>query len=143
MKNILKTFALIGLFGFASQASAVVIQGETNPVDNTADFTWSINSDGNLEVSINNTSNFDARITGFQFEITDDVTGITALIDVGGTLDDAGWSWTTDVTGCDAEECLITGRNLNGGDPLEGISVGSTATFTFVGDFVDPTNHFD
>ena len=139
IKQIFKTITALSLVAFAGQASAVIIEGTTNPEDNTADFTWSIGSDGELVVSLNNTSNFDALITGFQFEVADDTDGVSALVDVTGTGGDDGWSWTTDVTGCSADECLITGRNLNGGDPQDGIGVASTGIFTFLGDFLDPT----
>jgi len=130
---------MLALVAFAGQASAFVIEGTTNSEDNTADFTWSIGSDGELVISVSNTSNFDALITGFQFEVADDTDGVSALVDVGGTGGDAGWTWTTDVTGCSADDCLITGRNLNGGDPKDGIGVASTGIFTFLGDFLDPT----
>ena len=138
IKQILKTITMLGLVAFAGQASAVIIEGTTNPDDNTADFTWSISSDGELVISLNNTSNFDALITGFQFEVADDTDGVSALVDVSGTSGDDGWNWTTDVTGCTADDCLITGRNLNGGDPKDGIEVASTGIFTFLGDFLDP-----
>lgn len=139
IKQILKTITAFGLIAFAGQASAVIIEGTTNPEDNTAGFTWSIGSDGELVISLNNTSNFDALITGFQFEVADDTDGVSSLVDVTGTAGDDGWAWATDVTGCSADECLITGRNLNGGDPKDGIGVGSTGIFTFLGDFLDPT----
>ena len=138
IKQILKTITMLGLVAFAGQASAVIIEGTTNPDDNPADFTWSISSDGELVISLNNTSNFDALITGFQFEVADDTDGVSALVDVSGTSGDDGWNWTTDVTGCTADDCLITGRNLNGGDPKDGIEVASTGIFTFLGDFLDP-----
>lgn len=139
IKHISKTILMLGLFAFASQASAVIIEGTTNPDDNTANFVWSINADGELVISVSNTSNFDALITGFQFEVADDTDGVSSLVDVSGTGGDDGWSWTTDVTGCSADDCLVTGRNLNGGDPQDGIGVASTGIFTFLGDFLDPT----
>ena len=139
IKQVFKTITALSLIAFAGQASAVIIEGTTNPEDNTADFTWSIGSDGELVISLNNTSNFDALITGFQFEVADDTDGVSALVDVSGTEGNDGWAWTTDVTGCTADDCLITGRNLNGGDPQDGISVASTGIFTFLGDFLDPT----
>lgn len=139
IEQIYKTILALGFLAFASQASAVVIEGTNNPEDNTADFTWSVNADGELVVSVANTSNFTALITGFQFEVGDDTAGVSSLVDVTGTSGNDGWSWTTDVTGCSADECLITGRNLNGGDPKDGITVESTGIFTFLGDFLDPT----
>lgn len=139
IKSILKTITAFSLIAFAGQASAVIIEGTTNPEDNTANFTWSVNADGELVVTLGNTSNFNALITGFQFDVSDDTNGVSSLVDVNGTSGDDGWAWTTDVTGCSAAECLITGRNLNGGDPQDGITVGSTGIFTFLGDFLDPT----
>lgn len=139
VKRIFKSMMLLSLVAFAGQASAVVIEGTTNPEDNTANFTWSIGAGGELIISVSNTSNFDALITGFQFEVGDDTDGVSALVNVSGTGGDDGWTWTTDVTGCTADDCIVTGRNLNGGDPQDGISVGSTGIFTFLGDFLDPT----
>jgi len=143
IKRVFKTIAALSLLVFAGQASAVVIQGTNDPVDNTADFTWTINADGELIISVNNTSSFDALITGFQFEVADDTSGVSALVDVSGTGGDGGWNWTTDVTGCSADDCLVTGRNLNGGDPRDGIGVAGTGIFTFLGDFLDPSTVVD
>ncbi len=140
MKGLLSRVLVLSILVFgAGQASAVTIQGTTDPVNNTADFTWSVNSDGNLVVSVQNTSNFFALITGFQFEVADDVSGVTQLVGVTGTLDNNGWSWTTGVTGCDADECLLTGRNLNGGNPQDAVGTGGTGSFTFSGSFIDPS----
>ena len=89
IKQIFKTVGVLSLVAFSGQASAVIIEGTNNPVDNTAEFTWSVNADGELVVSVDNTSNFDALITGFQFEVGDDTAGVSALVDVIGTAGDA------------------------------------------------------
>jgi len=129
-------------FLWAAASHAVPIVGVTDPENNTAEFTWEVVG-GELVISIENTCNFNCVITGFAFQITDDVTGATALITVEGTLDNTGWILTTNVTGCDADDCVITGNNLNGGDPQDGIAAGSTGIFTFGGTFADPTNISD
>ena len=144
MKNlitrVLAAFALTVLW--VSSAFAVPIAGENEPENNTAEFTWEV-VDSNLDVTIDNTCNFNCLITGFQFTIMDDVAGTDGTITVTGTLDDSGWSLTTDVTGCTATDCAITGNNLNGGDPQDGIAAGGTGVFAFGGEFADPSNLAD
>lgn len=141
--SIRKSF-LVGALSllWAAASHAVPIVGVNDPANNTAEFTWEVVG-GELVISIENTCNFNCVITGFAFTITDDVTGATALVSVEGTLDNSGWTLTTSVTGCNSEECVITGRNLNGGDPQDGIAAGSTGIFTFGGTFADPTNITD
>ena len=95
IKQIFKSITMLSLVAFAGQASAVVIEGTTNPEDNTANFTWTLGAGGELVISVNNTSNFDALITGFQFEVADDTDGVSARVDVSGTGGDEGWAWAT------------------------------------------------
>jgi hypothetical protein len=137
IKLLVKNIAVLAVLLFAGQASAVVIEGTNNPIDNTADFAWTVNSDGQLVVTLANTSNFDALLTGFQFDVANGA--VSGMVSVTGTLDNGDWVWTTDVTGCSADECLITGTNLNGGNPQAGIQVSNSGVFTFSGDFADPS----
>ena len=125
---------------WVGSAYAVPIAGINDPENNTAEFTWEVNGSGDLVISIENTCNFNCVITGFQFTILDDVAGPDGSILVTGTLGDDGWTITAEVVGCSADECVLTGNNLNGGDPQEGIAAGGTGIFTFGGEFADPSN---
>ena len=141
LKKLIRDILAIGLasMAFFSAAHAVPIVGVNDPTNNTAEFTWAV-SGGDLVITIENTCNFNCVITGFQFTITDSVAGPDGTITVSGTLDDSGWTITTSVAGCTADDCVITGPNLNGGDPLDGIAAGGTGVFTLGGTFADPTN---
>jgi hypothetical protein len=141
LKKLIRDILAIGLASIAciSAAHAVPIIGVTDPTNNTAEFTWEV-SGGDLVISIANTCNFNCVITGFQFTITDSVAGTNGTMTVSGTLDDSGWSVTASVAGCGADNCVITGTNLNGGDTQDGIAVNGTGVFSLGGTFADPTN---
>lgn len=141
MKTLIRDILAIGLVSMMciSAAHAVPIIGVTDPTNNKAEFTWDASS-GDLVISIENTCNFNCVITGFQFTITDAVAGPDGGITVSGTLNDSGWTLTSNVPGCDADDCVITGPNLNGGDTQDGIARGATGVFTLGGTFVDPTS---
>lgn len=138
IKHIRKTTALCALFGCLTggMAAADSIDGWLNPVDNSAEFSWHVNSKGFLVVSITNTSNYSAIVTGFQFEIGDGGT-IDHLVDVDGTGRDGAWSHTTDMRGCYTSDCMVTGRHFWAGKPNMGIAAGGTADFRFFGDFTN------
>jgi len=143
-RKILTISGMILLWAGAASANPVSIQGTNNPVDNTATMSWSLNGDGDLVIEIENTSNgLDPRITGFQFTITDAVTGVTSLVSVSGTGLDGDWEWTMSIQGCSGDDCVITGPNLNGGNAGSGIASGDTGVFTFDGTFAEPTNLSD
>lgn len=136
IKQLFKSIVVLGLVGLAGQASADAIQGSWNPVDNSAEFTWGVNANGVLVVNVTNTSNFDAVISGVQFNIGDGGQ-IDAFDDVTGTMDDSAWAHSTDVFRCVRSDCLSTSSSfwaVPDGDV--GIAAGATARFRFVGDFV-------
>ena len=128
----LAALLLTGSALFAGQALAVPIVGVDDPTNNTA--TWTTNED---ELSIENTSNFNAVITTFGFDAMSDIFG---LLSVTGTQNDGQWRFVTAPTagngaGAGSFEFGVTtannGDNLLGGFPNAGIEVGSTGVFTF------------
>lgn len=137
IKHIRKTSAvLLCLVAIAGPASADSIQGFWNPEDNSADFSWHVNSDGFLVVSITNNSNYTGMVTGFQFDLGEGG-DIDHLVDVDGTGNNGAWGHSTDARGCFSSECMVTGRNFWNGRSNTGIAPGATAEFRFFGDFVN------
>ena len=131
MKRLLTTIlAITSMSLFAGPASAVLIQGMNNPIKNTAEFTWEVNEDGNLVISIENTSHYLAEITGFNFGFDTTGNSVNGLV---------GSSGVNIVEGPQGSWRVRTSRNgtsrVRTADAY--IGVGSTATFTFVGDFSD------
>ncbi|MEX2123328.1 MAG: PEP-CTERM sorting domain-containing protein [Woeseia sp.] len=135
MSKILTTLFAVVFLAVSSPSWAVPIVGTTDPVNNTAIFDYLVVNANLLRVDLENTSNFDARITGFGFNIFDGTAN--GLASVSGTLDNSGWSFSFDaIPGPgDLDAFAITGANLNGGDPLDGIAVSSTGVFGFSGTF--------
>ena len=136
IRRIAAILVFTGLAGFSSLASADTIAGFWNPQTNSADFSWQINSKGFLVVTVTNTSNHAAVISGLQFDTGDDGSG-ARLVDVDGTGRDGAWRHATDARGCFGSDCLVTGRNFFKGRGGAGIAAGSTAQFRFVGDFTN------
>lgn len=129
-KEFFKLSSAVALLLATSQAWGLLIAGGNDPVNNTADWTES----GNV-ISIENTSNFDARITAFGFNFTSDVFG---LLSVTGTEDDGAWDFTTNqmVGGLNGGTFAFgattaNSGNLLGGQTNDAISVGNTGLFTF------------
>ena len=116
-------------------ASAIPITGIEDPLNNNGEFNFSVENLVKLRVEVGNTSNYNARITGFGFDITDGIA--VALWSVTGTLDDGDWRFAYGgfPRNAEFEAFAITGPNLNGGDPRSGIAVGSTGVFDFAGLF--------
>ena len=136
-KQIRKTTAVLTfLLAFAVPASADSIQGFWDPVDNSADFSWHVNSDGFLVISITNNSNYSGMVTGFQFDLGNGG-AIDHLVDVDGTGQNSAWGHSTDARGCYTSDCMLTGRNFWNGRSNGGIAAGTTAHFRFYGDFVN------
>jgi hypothetical protein len=133
VKN-LRTLVGIALLTLGAPAWAIPIQGQDDPLNNTAELTYSV-LPILLSVDLENTSNYDARITGFAFDITHGIA--VALLSVSGTLDNGDWSFSLDpIPGPgDRDAAAITGSNLWGGDPNSGIQVGATGSFHFLGLF--------
>jgi len=143
IKHIRKTSALLAfLLAFAGTASADSIQGFWDPVDNSAEVSWHINSKGFLVVSVTNSSNYGGVITGLQFDLGNGA-NIDHLVDVDGTGNNSGWGHTTDARGCYTSDCMITGRNFWNGSGNMGIAAGTTAEFRFFGDFSDLSDMSD
>jgi hypothetical protein len=86
-------------------------------------------------VNLTNTSNYDARVTGFGFDVYGGFA--LGLWSVTGTLDNGAWEFSYDaIPGNDDRSAFaITGDNLWGGQPHDGIAVGNTGTFDFYGWF--------
>src|SRR5262245_2489745 len=82
------------LAAFSTPSWAVPIVGSDDPAHNSAQFGYSVQSSFDLRVTLQNTSSYDARITGFGF----DLDGGTAygLWSVSGTLDNDAWSFAYD-----------------------------------------------
>jgi hypothetical protein len=122
------------LLTIAAHANAVLIVGTDDPLNNKATLTYSSDSDS-VRVNLTNTSNYDARITGFGFDISGGLAW--DLGSVTGTLDNGAWEfWFDAIPGPeDRSAFAITGNSLWGGKPQDGIAVGGTGVFDFVGLF--------
>lgn len=128
VRSVVATLMLV----LGSSAFAVPILGVNDPVNNSAEFTWLGDS-----IFIENTSNFDARITAFGFDSSTNVLGLDS---VSGTEDDTAWTLLFNEavggTGGGTFEFGVTtskgaDKNLTGGFPNAGIAVGSTGVFGF------------
>jgi hypothetical protein len=134
-----KTVGLVSaaalLAALCTPASAIPITGIEDPLNNNGEFNFSVENLVKLRVEVGNTSNYNARITGFGFDISDGIA--VALWSVTGTLDDGHWRFAYGgfPRNAEFEAFAITGPNLNGGDPRSGIAVGSTGIFDFAGLF--------
>ena len=136
MSKILTRLFAVAFLTVSSPSWAVLIVGETDPVNNTAIFDHLVVNANLLQVDLQNTSNFDAVLTAFGFDISDGTA--TGLASVTGTLNNSGWTFALDTnTGGegDRDAFALTGANFVGGDPNGGIAVSSTGTFSFTGTF--------
>jgi hypothetical protein len=120
---------------FSAPSWAVPVAGSEDPTNNKAQFGYSVESPFDLRVTLKNTSNYDARITGFGFDL--DGGSAFGLWSVSGTLDNDAWHFSYDaIPGSDDRDVFaITGANLWGGNTNDGIKVGSTGVFDFWGTF--------
>jgi len=123
------------LAALSAPSWAVPIVGSEDPANNSAQFGYSVQSGIDLRVTLENTSSYDARITGFGFDL--DGGSAFGLWSVHGTLDDAAWQFSYDaIPGADDRDAFaITGANLWGGNTNDGIKVGGTGVFEFLGLF--------
>lgn len=132
--NFLRTLTALVMFLTVTPASAVLILGVNDPANNGAEWTESGNT-----ISIENLSNYDARITSFAFDASSTILG---LISVAGTAIDADWEFVINQTvngtgGGDFDYGSTTQDNGNpsmqllGGDANSGIVVDMTGVFTF------------
>jgi hypothetical protein len=123
------------LAALSAPAWAVPIVGSEDAVNNTAQLSYSVASSWDLRISLTNTSSYDARITGFGFDV--DGGSALGLWSVSGTLDNDEWSFSYDaIPGSeDRDAFAVTGANLWGGNTNDGIKVGKTGIFDFWGTF--------
>jgi len=123
------------LAAFSGPSWAIPIVGSDDPLNNSAELDYSVQSGTDLQVTLKNTSNYDARITGFGFDI--DGGSASGLWSVSGTLNDSAWAFSYDaIPGSDDRDAFaITGANLWGGSTNDGIKVGATGIFDFLGLF--------
>lgn len=129
-------FSIAFLLAACSAPSwAVPIVGSEDPINNSAQFDYSVQSGFDLRVALQNTSSYDARITGFGFDIAGG--SALGLWSVSGTLNDDAWQFAFDaLPGADDRDAFaITGANLWGGSTNDGIKVGGTGVFDFLGLF--------
>lgn len=146
----LSVFALILLSAFTAKADTINIVGNTNGSLATATVTCSFNAQTNtLTFTINNTSPFDARITGIGFDLppggNDSASGLNGFTGnvtfqpagVGFVFSDASLGNVPQFNSAVLDFGFITGSNFAGGDPNDGlppgIDPGDEATFVISG----------
>jgi hypothetical protein len=129
--------ALGVISSLAMPALAIPIYGESDPTNNSADFNYDRLNALTLQVTLENTSNYSARITGFGFDIYNGAA--VWLASVSGTANNDNWDFDFDaIPGPgDRDAFAITGSNLWGGSPNSGIAVNMTGAFDFLGLFAD------
>ena len=146
---VLGALLLLGI-GTTARAETVFIVGNTNGALATATVTCTFNAQTNtFTFTINNTSPFDARITGIGFDLppsgnasASGLNGFTGSIDfqpagVSFSFSDADLGNVPQFDGAVLDFGFITGSNFAGGDPNDGlppgIDPGDEATFTVSG----------
>ena len=133
IKRALKTLVVLSLAAFAGQASADTISAVSDSASN-AGFSWYVNDDGFLIVTVQNTSTSAGTITGVVFDLGQGGT-IDHMVDVDGTGGDGAWRHIEDDYGVCATSACVGGRgNRNA------IQSGGTASFRFFGDFTGLTS---
>ena len=130
--KLLGLLAATAVAAFAAPASAVPILGSEDPTNNSAELDFARIDFSTLRVTLANTSNYNARITGFGFDLYQGFAW--DLLSVSGTLNDGDWRFSFSGPGS-LEAYAITGPNLWGGDPNSGIAVDVTGIFDFLGVF--------
>jgi hypothetical protein len=142
MKDLLKlkwVLLLLGLITFGLQAPAWAattfdLFGFNYPDQVAASVNFAYNSgSGQIDLSLTNNSDYDAKLTGFAFNVPDKITGVS------GFTGPSGWSESFDPDNINTpgqfgkfDLAGLTGPNFNGGDPGDGIPPSSTFDFTFV-----------
>ena len=132
IKQTIKTLAALSLIAFAGQASADTISAMNDPMSG-ADFNWQVNDDGNLVIYVENTSDYQAIITGMLFDLG--AGSISALVDVDGTGGDGAWQQIIDGSGACSTSICVAGRGSE-----NAIQTGGMARFKFIGDFTGLTS---
>jgi len=133
--TVLLTFLLV-VSGSITYAIPFDLVGVNDP-NNTAHVEFMYTADSptaaNISLSIQNTSPLhDPILTGFALNLPNEVTGVTGFI---GPI---GWNYELDWNDIDSpgqfghfDLAGITGPNLKGGDPNDGISIGAAVPFSF------------
>ncbi|MBW2313966.1 MAG: hypothetical protein JRH10_07220 [Deltaproteobacteria bacterium] len=130
--------ALVVTLAFASPASALTVTGQNYGADVSAEVDLLWNGSDTLTITIENTANAvavtAAVVTGFAFNLPDEVTGVSGF-SASGTLDDSAWAFLLPPGNAPGgylfEIGAGTGPNIAGGSPNDGFAIGTTATFTF------------
>jgi PEP-CTERM motif len=152
VRKLMLSFALCLLFGLTAQAETVFIVGNSTGNLSTATITCTFNSATNtLTFTVNNTSPFDARITGIGFDLPPDgnasgsgVNGFTGNVTfqpagVDFSFTDGSLGNVPQYDGNVLDFAFITGNsgNFSGGSPNDGlppgIDPGDEATFVVSG----------
>jgi hypothetical protein len=131
--------ALMWLITFGLQAptwaaSTFNLSGVNFPDQISASVNFAYDSDSKqIDVSITNNSDFDARLTAFAFNVPGNVTEVSSF------NGPSGWSESFDPDNINTPGQFgkfdlggLTGPNFNGGDPNDGIPPVSAFYFTFV-----------
>ena len=139
MVSILRCCAAIFAISMLSgPASALTVVGQNFGADVTAEVDLSWDGSDTLTITLENTANAGAVsaafVTGFAFNLPDEVTGVSAF-SASGTLDDGEWAALVPPGNAPGNYVFEiaggTGTNIAGGTPGDGFGIGSTATFTF------------
>jgi hypothetical protein len=142
MNNLMKikcAVLILGLVAFGLQtpawaATSFDLVGHNFPdqVLASVDFTYDSNS-GKISVSLENKSEFDARLTAFAFNVPDNVTGVDAF------SGPANWSWLFSPDSINSPDQFgkfdiagLTGPNFNGGAPNDSTPPLGTFNFEFL-----------
>ena len=141
MKSLLKLkciLLLLGLIAFGLQAptwasTTFDLFGVNFPDQVAASVNFEYDSgSGQIDLSLTNNSDYDARLTGFAFNVPDSITGVSNF------TGPSGWSVLFDPDNINTPGQFgkftlggLTGPNFNGGDPNDGIPPNSTFYFTF------------
>lgn len=149
IRRFIISLALSMLFALTANADTIFIVGNTNGSLATATVNCSFNSGTNtLTITITNTSPFDARITGFGFDLpptgnasASGINGFSGSVDsqpagVDFVFSDADLGNVPQFDSAVLDFGFITGSNFAGGNPnegLAGIAPNNTATFTVSG----------
>jgi hypothetical protein len=145
MKSVVILALFLGVTASAAHAATMVsFAGNTNGAAATGSASISLDASGNsFTGTLTNTSPFDARITGFGFNIgpgniagfTGTPNPITAPPGVDFDFQDGDLGTVPQFAGVDLDFGYITGPNFTGGNPNFGLDTGQTLTFTIAGSF--------
>ena len=142
MKNPMKIKCAVLILGlvacglqtpsWAATSFALVGHNFPDQVLASVDFTYDPDS-GKISVSLENKSEFDARLTAFAFNVPDNVTGVNSF------RGPDNWSWLFSPDSVNSPDQFgkfdlagLTGPNFNGGSPNDGIPPLDTFNFEFL-----------